>query len=124
MGVVNLMIIQPNGNPMKTCQLCLILLFLISNISAQNRCAADAYLKKQLKANPELEKVRKDLETFTQNWDGALMGRSLVTIPIVVHIVWKTPEQNISNEQILSQIEVLNQDFRALNSNLDQVPPE
>ena len=36
-----------------------------------------------------------------------------VRIPVVVHVVWNTDAQNISDEQVHSQIEVLNQDFRA-----------
>jgi len=42
-------------------------------------------------------------------------SRELITISVIFHIVWKEEEENISEEQILSQIEVLNADFRALN---------
>ncbi len=38
-----------------------------------------------------------------------------LTIPVVVHIVFNEDEENISNEQIFSQIEVLNQDFSKKN---------
>ena len=47
----------------------------------------------------------------------------VLTIPVVVHVVWKNDEENISNEQIHSQIEVLNEAFRKRNSNLDIIPP-
>jgi len=50
--------------------------------------------------------------------------RSNITIPVVVHIVWNQEEENISDEQILSQIAVLNQDFRAMNIENSNVPPE
>lgn len=43
-------------------------------------------------------------------------------IPVVVHVVWKTPAQNISQAQIDSQIAVLNQDFRAANGDISTVP--
>jgi hypothetical protein len=36
-------------------------------------------------------------------------------IPVVVHVVWNTPQQNISDAQITSQIDVLNRDFRRTN---------
>lgn len=45
-----------------------------------------------------------------------------VHIPVVVHVVWNTEEQNISDAQIHSQIDVLNKDFRKLNSDASQVP--
>lgn len=46
----------------------------------------------------------------------------VVRIPIVVHVVWNTAAQNISDAQIQSQITVLNKDFRALNTDISQVP--
>ena len=48
----------------------------------------------------------------------------LVTIPVIVHIVHNPadPSQNISQTQIQSQIEILNQDFRASNPDVSQVP--
>ena len=49
--------------------------------------------------------------------------RSGVTrIPVVVHVVWNTPAQNISDAQINSQIEVLNRDFRRTNPDVASTP--
>lgn len=50
------------------------------------------------------------------------LPRTVATIPVVVHVVYRTGDQNISDAQILSQIEVLNEDYRALND-LDPVLP-
>jgi Pregnancy-associated plasma protein-A/Secretion system C-terminal sorting domain len=47
-----------------------------------------------------------------------------ITIPVVVHIVWNTPEENISDAIVASQIDILNKDFNAKNSDLDKVPQE
>lgn len=44
------------------------------------------------------------------------------TIPVVVHIVYNTPEQNISEEQIKSQITILNQDFSRTNPDRTNTP--
>ncbi|MFG0215609.1 zinc metalloprotease [Brevibacillus porteri] len=49
--------------------------------------------------------------------------RDVVTIPVVVHVVWNTSDQNISDQQIHSQIDVLNRDFRKRNPDVSQVPP-
>ena len=46
----------------------------------------------------------------------------LITIPVVVHVLYRTPIQNISTQQILSQMEVLNHDFRRLNSDTSETP--
>ena len=48
--------------------------------------------------------------------------RKLVTIQVVVHVVYKTDEENISDEQIESQIEVLNEDYRGTNPDRENVP--
>ncbi len=45
-----------------------------------------------------------------------------VTIPVVVHVVFNNQTENISDAQILSQIEVLNADFRKRNSDFGIVP--
>ncbi|TMR10913.1 zinc metalloprotease [Nonomuraea turkmeniaca] len=55
---------------------------------------------------------------------GRRISRSgTISIPVVVHVVHNTDEQNISDGQIYSQIEILNQDFRAANPDVTQVPP-
>ena len=46
----------------------------------------------------------------------------IVTIKTVVHVVYKTDEQNISASQIKSQMSVLNRDFRATNPDRNQTP--
>jgi hypothetical protein len=52
-----------------------------------------------------------------------MQARSGVTaIPVVVHVVYNTAQQNISDAQIQSQIDVLNQDYRMINSDLSSVP--
>ncbi|TMR32408.1 zinc metalloprotease [Actinomadura geliboluensis] len=48
--------------------------------------------------------------------------RGVVTLPVVVHVVHNTPEQNIDDAQIHSQIDVLNRDFRAANPDVSRVP--
>lgn len=46
----------------------------------------------------------------------------LVTIKTVVNVVYKTPDQNISDAQINSQIAALNKDYRATNPDRNQTP--
>jgi hypothetical protein len=52
----------------------------------------------------------------------AAFRTEVIRIPMVVHVVWNEATQNISDEQIQSQIDVLNQDFRRLNPDVSQVP--
>src|SRR5688572_16106028 len=48
--------------------------------------------------------------------------RRVVRIPVVVHVVLAKGHQNVSDEQVQGQIDVLNQDFRAKNPDVQTVP--
>lgn len=43
-------------------------------------------------------------------------------IPVVVHVLWNTPKDNITAEQIAGQIAVLNRDFRMRNADVTEIP--
>jgi hypothetical protein len=45
-----------------------------------------------------------------------------VKIRVAVHIVYSNEEENVSDSQVQSQIDVLNQDYRAKNADLPKVP--
>jgi hypothetical protein len=47
---------------------------------------------------------------------------NVITIPVVVHIVYRTTAENISDAQVQSQIDVLNEDFRRLNADAVNTP--
>jgi len=91
------------------------------------RCASVDYMAMRLKENPELMYNMEAIENYTQRWirDNSFSisnNKELITIPVVVHVVYNTPEQNISDAQILSQLEVLNEDYRRLNSDAVNTP--
>ena len=50
------------------------------------------------------------------------LWRTLVSLPVVVHVVHKRAEENISDAQISSQIAALNRDYRAKNADARHVP--
>ncbi len=58
--------------------------------------------------------------TNIQNRDTA--NNELIAIPVVIHLLYNTTEQNISNEQLLSQVDVLNRDFRRQNTDALNTP--
>ena len=64
------------------------------------------------------ERVRESIDSGV----AARTCRELITVQTVVHVVYRTDEENISDEQIASQIEVLNRDFRATNEDRSLVP--
>src|SRR5580765_8250179 len=46
----------------------------------------------------------------------------ITCIPVVVHVVWNTAVQNISDTQVVSQIDILNRDFRRTNPDVANTP--
>ena len=97
--------------------LMLCLAFLTTN--AQRNCGSMEVLEQQLLQSPERAKTLKKIESHTRNFKDQSADRSLITIPVVVHVVYRTSTENISDAQIQSQIDVLNADFRRLNSDAD-----
>jgi hypothetical protein len=53
---------------------------------------------------------------------GAQFRTGIVTIPVVVHVVYNTAVENISDAQIASQLDALNRDYSARNDDKNKVP--
>ncbi len=98
-----------------------ILLISFTVATAQRNCGSMDVLQKQLLENPSMlrnmEEIEKQVNDYIRNHSNG-GGRAVITIPTVFHIVYNSsvPAQNISDAQVQSQMTVLNNDFRALNS--------
>jgi pregnancy-associated plasma protein-A len=92
-------------------------------------CATDA-VHARLLNNPEYKKRQNELENLRREYlenrarTGSGARSEIVAIPVVVHVVYHTASQNISDAQIQSQIDILNEDYRRLNSDAGMVPAE
>ncbi len=97
---------------------------LQTSLQAQRICGTNEYQQMLEQADPSIINRRAEIEEFTRNFtvNNAGESRALVTIPVVVHVVYNTTAENISNSQIQSQITVLNQDFRKLNADAANIP--
>ncbi len=65
------------------------------------------------------------LEGATERWRTTgidLKAMPMVTIRTVVHVVYRTDDQNISDAQVESQLRALNKDFRAANTDRRKTP--
>jgi hypothetical protein len=96
------------------------------NIPHRN-CGTMEYLEMQKANDPNLAERMERMEEFTQQWiesgGSSFKTSSVITIPVVVHVVYNTSSQNISDAQIQSQIDVLNADFRKLNADFSSTVP-
>jgi hypothetical protein len=84
-------------------------------------CASHEVLESQLQTDPSLRQRMEAIEEFTRRAMAdptayRLLPSGIIEIPVVVNVLYKTAAQNISLAQIQSQIDVLNQDFSATNS--------
>jgi len=46
----------------------------------------------------------------------------VIVVPVVIHVLYNSKDQNISDAQVLSQINVLNEDYRRLNADAVNTP--
>lgn len=112
-----------------------IFILVFFSVNAQERCGtvdyqkqmreagllkeSDAEFERWLKENIQLYKGQpKDKRTLTKSYK----------IQVVVHVIHKGEsigvESNISDAQVMSQIEVLNKDFNRQNTDAANTPPE
>ncbi len=107
---------------MKWINLAALLLIECSFVAAQRHCISVRRLEQTLQEDSILE----------QQWQRhfyASIGKKNevlqeVIIPVVVHVVYRNAAQNISNEQIQSQMQVLNEDFGRQNQGSDSFWPQ
>lgn len=96
--------------------------FSFAQVPLRN-CGTVEYYNAQLAADPGLAQRRMQIENFTQNYvANPSTDRSVVTIPVVVHVVYNTSAQNISDALINAQIAQLNADYARLNSDAGNTP--
>ncbi len=101
------------------------LLFMPSFLFGQ-ACQTSHKRTARIAQHPEILEDMNQINHFTEEWISAqqmtAQVRELVTVPVVVHVVWLENDENISEAQIMSQIDVLNEDFRKLNANFSTTP--
>src|SRR6201999_87843 len=95
---------------------------------AQRDCRSFDYRQTLLKNDPRLAVAVSSIEQFTREQvksssvtvtggEGERTGSLMqITIPVVVHVVYNTSNENISDAQVQSQIDVLNADYQKLNA--------
>ena len=91
---------------------------------AQRVCGTTEYQTMLEQQDPSIIQQREEIEQFTRDFlvNNPQGDRNVIRIPVVVHVVYNTAEENISDAQIQSQITVLNQDFRKLNADVANTP--
>ena len=105
----------------------LIITFILLTFQcfSQERCSTNDHIDILNSKYPQFLEARKNVNTQTKNWvQNNLNSKSstIITIPVVVHVVWNTNQENITDQQVFSQIDVLNADFRRTNIDAIMTP--
>ncbi|MCP4122772.1 MAG: T9SS type A sorting domain-containing protein [Bacteroidetes bacterium] len=113
-----------------TMLLSLLLITMVSFGQNERNCATLEHMDYLIQQDPQTIERMDQIEAFTQqviangNAERAVDG--VITIPVVVHVLWNVnkPQENISDAQIQSQIDVMNEDFRRLNADAANTLPD
>jgi hypothetical protein len=101
-------------------------LAIASQLTAQQRCSSSAYLQEQLKSNSLLAEKIAAIEAFTNlQSENSAMNRTentVIKIPVVIHNLYHTQAEKISDAQVAGQIAALNKYFRRTNSDTMSTP--
>jgi hypothetical protein len=96
-------------------------------------CGSDDQRAMALKSNPEYKRKRAEIEKQTANFVeaarkkrdvGLIVPSDVKIIWVVVHIIYNAqdPASNITDEQVHSQIDALNRDYRMKNADAEKTP--
>src|SRR6186713_1542010 len=103
-----------------------VLFFIVIGyqLFAQKRCSMEEYVSRQVSNNVSLKEGLEQVEVFTregrnspgttQRVNGLLP--EIITIPVVFHILYQTPAQNIDRTALERLIAALNRDFNKRNA--------
>ena len=102
----------------------LVITFFGISFSQSEKCGTMKNWQKKSDNNPAVKIRMESHDKTIQNWiindTNQKNSSKIITIPVVVHVLYNTELENISDDQIYSQIGALNEDFRLLNS--DSLP--
>ncbi len=103
-----------------------LLFSFTTNAQQIKRCGTMEKLAIQKQQDPTLaSRMAADeemLEKFIDQTEGMRSSSTIVTIPVVFHVLYHTTGQNISNNRIFDQINTLNKDYAHLNTDTANTP--
>ena len=97
-------------------------------VAAQEQCGSAGYLSTQKSFNTATAENIATADKFLQHHSASLSASAreatneVIKIPVVVHVLYKEAWQNLSDEQIKSQLLALNRDFRKKNGDTVNTP--
>ena len=112
-------------NRLKKILLTFLFFSSLLSFSQVRNCGTMEHLEFLKSQDPLLEERMQKNENNLQRWidnQPESSNPTIITIPVVVHVVYYNSNENISTAQVQSQIDILNEDFRRLNSDASNTP--
>ena len=103
----------------------LLIIALSISAFAQRTCFSTETTNKLRTTDANYDKEMKDGENIMRKWvatgqqDPYFSARAIRTIPVVVHVIYNTTAQNISNAAIQQMIAQMNLDYTKANTDLN-----
>lgn len=101
-------------------RLCLLFFVILLTyplaLTAQRVCIANVYPQKMMKGGAV------NSSSIVTGTGRDTVANEIISIPVVIHLIYNTAQQNISEAQIISQLDALNKDFGMLNTDAANVP--
>ncbi|MES2628323.1 MAG: M43 family zinc metalloprotease, partial [Bacteroidota bacterium] len=96
----------------------------VSKAQDHKLCGTDEHTKALIQADPSIlqrqiesdKRLQKLIENYAQKGAQAIDLDRVVTIPIVFHVIHQYGPENISDDQLLSAVRILNEDFMKENA--------
>ncbi len=111
---------------MKKILLALFSILSLNSFAQSHYCAATENLKDQLRLNPSLYLHLQEVEQQIQDQMAAGSRAAVLNIPVVFHVIHNGDAygtgENITDEQVLSQLDALNRDFNNWNADTINLP--
>jgi hypothetical protein len=117
-------------------KLLFLIIFFILGLSSQikleaqskRNCGTTSHLEYQKKNIPglaqKLIEQEKNISKGAKLRNNSTKGSQVIYIPVVFHVIWSLNIHNISDAQVYSQIDILNKDYRRLNSDTSLTPAD
>ncbi len=98
----------------------------MSPAARRRQCGTMQSFEELAEETPSVRANQSQINEFTarsiETGEAQKVARRRITIPVVVHVVYKRAQENISKTQVNSQIVALNKDFRGTNADASAVP--
>jgi hypothetical protein len=105
----------------------LVSIGFVGHLAAQKSCATVSYTQRQLQNNFSVAGNLNSTSSFSRQETATpgvegISSASVITIPVVVHILYHYPDEKISDAIVIQQLKTLNECFRRLNADSVNTP--